>query len=152
MDDIDRTLLRLLIGDARATYQELSHAVHLSANSVADRVRRLRRSGVLAGYHARLGLSALGRTLLAYTDVLLRDDVDRTRFERDLADVEQVIGAAHTTGVYDYQLHLACTGTDDLERAGTALRGIGARELHSRIVLRSISLDPARLLSPAAGS
>lgn len=147
MDAIDRTLAALLVADARATYQDLSAAVHLSANSVADRVRRLRRIGVVTGYHANLGLTALGRTLTALTDVRLKDDVDRSGFEQQLGGVRQVLGAAHTTGSYDYQLQLACTGADDLEHAVGRLRDLGARDVHSRIVLREIALDPVRLLT-----
>ena len=120
--------------------------MHLSATSVADRVRRLLADGVVTGFHARVGLPALRRSLVAYTDVRLRDDLDRDAFEASLAEVGQVAGPAHVTGAYDYQLELACTGTDDLERAVAALRERGARELHSRIVLRAIPLDPGRVL------
>ncbi len=42
MDQIDRTLVRLLHQDARSTYQDLGREVRLSANTVAERVRRLR--------------------------------------------------------------------------------------------------------------
>jgi Lrp/AsnC family leucine-responsive transcriptional regulator len=51
MDDIDRALLVALGDDGRLSYQQLAALVHLSANSTADRVRRLRHSGVLAGFH-----------------------------------------------------------------------------------------------------
>ena len=44
MDAIDRVLIKELLGDARVTYQELGRAARLSANTVADRVRRLRSS------------------------------------------------------------------------------------------------------------
>ena len=60
MDAIDRSLLRLLIDDARTTYHDLGVAVRLSANTVSDRVRRLRASGVLRGYRAELDPAALG--------------------------------------------------------------------------------------------
>ncbi len=146
MDATDRALVRVLLADGRTSYQDLARAVHLSANSVADRVRRLLAGGVISGFHARVGLPAIGRTLVAYTDVRLRDDLDRGTFEERLREVGQVVGAAHVTGAYDYQLELACTGTDDLERAVAALRERGARELHSRIVLRAIPLDPGRVL------
>jgi Lrp/AsnC family transcriptional regulator, leucine-responsive regulatory protein len=146
VDDTDRALVRVLLADARASYQDLARAVHLSATSVADRVRRLLASGTITGFHARVGLPALGRTLVAHTDVRLRDDLDRAEFEERLSEVGQVVGAAHITGAYDYQLELACRDTDDLERAVAALRDRGARELHSRIVLRAIPLDPGRVL------
>jgi Lrp/AsnC family leucine-responsive transcriptional regulator len=148
VDDIDRHILTALVDDGRLTYQELARLVRLSANAVADRVRRLRGSGVLGGYHAELDLAALGRTLVALTDVRLREDVQRADFERGLRTVPQVIWAAHTTGEYDYQLRLACTTPTELEQVAEVLRRThGARELRSRVILSEINLSPARLLA-----
>ena len=73
MDDIDRMLLVALSDDGRLSYQQLADQVHLSANSTADRVRRLRQSGVIAGFHAELSLASLGYALHALTDVNLRE-------------------------------------------------------------------------------
>ncbi len=98
MDDIDRALLLALGEDGRLSYQQLASLVHLSPNSTADRVRRLRQSGVLAGFHAELSLAALGYTLHSLTDVNLRDSVDPHDFENSLADVPQVMSATLTTG------------------------------------------------------
>ncbi|MHB1928669.1 MAG: Lrp/AsnC family transcriptional regulator [Acidimicrobiales bacterium] len=148
MDDIDRELVRLLFGDARLTYQQLAQAVHLSANSTADRVRRLRAGGVIAGYRAELDLARLGRSLLALTDVKLKESVAREDFEAGLEAVPQVLALVHTTGEYDYQLRIASTGTTDLESVLDALRRLGAAEHHSRIVLAERQYSPTRLLGP----
>ncbi|MDA8062013.1 MAG: Lrp/AsnC family transcriptional regulator [Actinomycetota bacterium] len=146
MDDIDRELVRLLVADARLTYQQLAQSVHLSANSTADRVRRLRTAGVISGYHAALDLGSLGRNLFAVTDVRLKETEARLRFESDLETVPEVLGALHTTGEYDYQLRIATGGTADLEAVLDTLRRLGAAEHHSRIVLSERVYDPARLL------
>src|SRR5579872_2042773 len=98
MDAIDRVLIRELLRDARVTYQELGRTARLSANTVADRVRRLRDTGVISGYHAELNLVKLGRGLRLMSDVRLREAVDRGEFERSLATVDQVIGASRLTG------------------------------------------------------
>lgn len=145
-DDVDRQLVNALVADGRMTYQELGRAVHLSANSVADRVRRLRGSGLLAGFHAELDLERLGRTLVALSDTKLHADVDRLDFERELAAIPQVLAATHTTGEYDYQIRVACTDTQDLEQVVDRLRAMGVREIHSRIVLGEVRFDPTRLL------
>jgi Lrp/AsnC family transcriptional regulator, leucine-responsive regulatory protein len=147
VDDIDRDILGALVADGRLTYQELARTVRLSANAVAERVRRLRDSGLLRGYRAELDLRVLGRTLVALTDVRLREETLGRDFERSLADVPQVVWAAHTTGEYDYQLRIVCADPGELELVVEELkREHGARELRSRVVLREIDLDPARLL------
>jgi Lrp/AsnC family leucine-responsive transcriptional regulator len=146
MDDIDRSLLMALMGDARLSYQQLADQVHLSSNSTADRVRRLRQSGVLAGYHAQLDLAMLGYTLHSLTDAKLKEAVDRFAFEHDLGEVPQVLNAVHTTGEFDYQMRIVSRSTNELESVGDTLRQLGARDIQSRIVLGETTYNPARLL------
>jgi Lrp/AsnC family leucine-responsive transcriptional regulator len=146
VDGIDRALLAALIDDARLSYQQLATRVHLSSNSTADRVRRLRATGVIAGYHAELNLAVLGRPLHSLTDVKLKESVDRQDFERDLGTVVQVLSALHTTGEFDYQLRIASASTDELQSVLDILRQIGARDVQSRIVLGEITFNSARLL------
>lgn len=65
MDAMDWALLAELQADARLSYSELSRRVHLSAPAVAERVRRLEESGVVAGYHARIDPALAGRQVNA---------------------------------------------------------------------------------------
>ena len=147
MDAIDRSLLRLLHQDARATYQELGKAVRLSANTVADRVRRLRAGGVVRAFRADLDPGALGRHLLMVSDVRLREGADRAAFERGLADVPQVVSGSRLTGEYAFQLRLACVDPREFEGVVDRLKTEhGVRELRSRLVLHDLDLDPSRLL------
>ncbi|HEX3615063.1 MAG TPA: Lrp/AsnC family transcriptional regulator [Solirubrobacteraceae bacterium] len=148
MDAIDRVLVRELLRDARVTYQELGRTARLSANTVADRVRRLRGSGVISGYHAQLNLPLLGRGLRLMSDVRLREAVDRAEFERGLADVEQVIGAVRLTGDYDYLLQVACADPDEFEQVLDRLkRDYGVREVRSRLVLHEVPIDLEKLVN-----
>ncbi|MQA01448.1 MAG: AsnC family transcriptional regulator [Streptosporangiales bacterium] len=150
MDDIDRELLALLLADGRATYQELAKQVRLSANTTAERVRRLRRAGVIDGYHADLDLEALGHSLVMLTDIRLREDVLSEDFKESLARLPQVVAAAHTTGEYDYQLRIACRDAREFERVADQLkRNHGVRESRSRLLLSELPLGPDRLLHHA---
>jgi Lrp/AsnC family leucine-responsive transcriptional regulator len=136
-----------LLRDARVTYQELGRAARLSANTVADRVRRLRSSGVVSGYHAQLNLPMLGRGLRLMSDVRLREGKDRSEFERGLIEVEQVIGAARLTGDYDYLLQMACVDPEEFEQVIDRLkREHGVREVRSRLVLHEVPISLERLL------
>ncbi|MGC9220873.1 MAG: Lrp/AsnC family transcriptional regulator [Solirubrobacteraceae bacterium] len=148
MDAIDRVLIRELLRDARVTYQDLGRAAMLSANTVADRVRRLRSSGVISGYHAQLNLAMLGRGLRLMSDVRLRETVDRSEFEESLAQVEQVIGAVRLTGEYDFLLQVACADSEEFEQVVDRLkRDHGVREIRSRLVLHEVPISLERLVS-----
>jgi Lrp/AsnC family transcriptional regulator, leucine-responsive regulatory protein len=147
MDAIDRQLVTLLLHDARATYQELGQTVRLSANTVADRVRRLRAAGIVRGYRAEVDLSTLGRGLTLLSDIRLREGMDRKEFERTLIAVPQVIGAMRLTGDYDYQLRVVCADAPEFESVIDRLkREHGVRELRSRLLLHEVQLGVERLL------
>jgi Lrp/AsnC family leucine-responsive transcriptional regulator len=147
VDRIDRRLLALLLKDGRATYQELGRGVRLSANTVADRVRRLQESGVIRGYRADLDVAALGQGMEMISDIRLRDGVDRRGFEAQLQDVPQVIGAMRLTGEYDYQLRMACIDSRDFESVVDRLKAdLGVRELRSRLLLHEVPLGVDRVI------
>ncbi|MEU1179880.1 Lrp/AsnC family transcriptional regulator [Streptomyces sp. NPDC005820] len=149
MDRIDRQLLALLLRDGRATYQELGRQVRLSANTVADRVRRLQTSGVIQGYRAELNLAAFGRGMQLISDIRLREAVDRWAFEEQLGDVPQVISAVRMTGEYDFQLRVACADAREFETVVDRLKAeLGVREVRSRLVLHEVELDAGRAVEP----
>ncbi|MER6379596.1 Lrp/AsnC family transcriptional regulator [Streptomyces sp. NPDC001118] len=149
MDRIDRQILALLLVDGRATYQELGRQVRLSANTVADRVRRLQSAGVVRGYRAELNLAAFGRGLELLSDIRLREGVDRQAFEAQLDQVPQIVGAMRLTGDYDYQLRMACTDAREFETVIDRLKAdFGVRELRSRLLLHEVPLGPDRVLEP----
>jgi Lrp/AsnC family transcriptional regulator, leucine-responsive regulatory protein len=66
---VDRKLLSLLAEDASRSYAELGEILHLSPPAVHERVKRLRRHGVIQGTVARLDGARLGRPLLTFIHV-----------------------------------------------------------------------------------
>src|SRR4051812_5095959 len=111
MDATDAEILRLLRDDGRMSWNDLGAAVGLSANAAADRVRRLRRSGVITGFTALVDPAAGGRTLEALIGVTLPHTVDSDEFAAAAATLEPVIEVLHLTGAPDYLLRVACRDT-----------------------------------------
>ncbi|MFL5334354.1 MAG: Lrp/AsnC family transcriptional regulator [Geminicoccaceae bacterium] len=68
-DAVDRKLLGLLAEDASRSYAELGEILHLSPPAVHERVKRLRRDGVIQATVARLDGARLGRPLLTFIHV-----------------------------------------------------------------------------------
>jgi Lrp/AsnC family transcriptional regulator, leucine-responsive regulatory protein len=66
LDDTDRQLLTLLQDDDRLALSELSKKIGIPASTVNDRIKRLVRQGLIAGFHARIAPEALGLNLLAF--------------------------------------------------------------------------------------
>jgi len=59
LDDTDRTIIRLLLEDARRPYSEIADHVELSPPAVADRIDRLETLGVIEGFTLDLDSSML---------------------------------------------------------------------------------------------
>lgn len=72
LDDLDWALLRELQADGRLSYNALARRVHLSPPAVAERVRRLERTGVITGYHARVDAARAGAEVLAFVQMRCR--------------------------------------------------------------------------------
>ncbi|HIZ98315.1 MAG TPA: Lrp/AsnC family transcriptional regulator [Candidatus Janibacter merdipullorum] len=146
LDRIDRHLLRLLVADGRATYQDLSKEVRLSANSVADRVRRLRSEGLITGYRAELNPAALGRPLAMISEIRLGEKVVRREFADSLKEVPQVVAGSRLTGDYDYELRIACRDAAEFEEVVDRLRSNhGVVSIRSRMVLHDLEVDRSGL-------
>jgi Lrp/AsnC family leucine-responsive transcriptional regulator len=69
MDATDRRIVGELARDGRVSFAELGRRVNLSAPTVAERVQRLERQGVITGYRAELDPRALGYPLTAIVRV-----------------------------------------------------------------------------------
>jgi Lrp/AsnC family leucine-responsive transcriptional regulator len=138
MDTVDGEILRMLREDGRLSWRDLGAAVGLSANAAADRVRRLRRAGVITGFVALVDPAAGGRTLQALVGVTLAAGVDSDRFADDASKLEAVTEVLHLTGSPDYQLRVACRDTAELDALLRALRlHYGAGDTETTIILRS---------------
>jgi Lrp/AsnC family leucine-responsive transcriptional regulator len=141
LDKIDREILRELGRDGRLSFTDLAGRVNLSANAAAERVRRLERTGILAGYHARIDVAALGLPLQAYVDVKLRADTAADRFEASIERIPGIVQITLTTGSFDYSLRVACRDQADIVRLVEALRAAAPiAETYTRLVLRERSL------------
>lgn len=135
LDQIDRKLLRLLAERADRSYAALSELVNLSAPAVHERVKRLRRDGVIQGVVAKLDGAKIGCPLLAFIHVTAegRGMAQRLLVLQDLADIEEI----HTvTGDTCMILKVRCASSANLEQLLWRLQEIeGIRTTQSYVAL-----------------
>ena len=138
LDRTTREILRRLRADGRLSWRDLGAAVGLSANAAADRVRRLRQSGVITGFVAVIDPAAGGRHLEALVGVTLKRGTDSDAFATAVSRLEPVIEVLHLSGAPDYQLRVACRDTAELDAFLRTLRNrAGAEDTETTIVLRA---------------
>jgi Lrp/AsnC family transcriptional regulator, leucine-responsive regulatory protein len=139
MDRLDREILGILQRDARISYRDLGARVGLSANAAADRVRKLRRTGVIRGFTTVVDPAAAGGSgLVAFIDVTLRPETTGAEFERAAPRLPGVTEIVHVTGEYDYLLRAHAADATALDALLRRLKTeTGVARSHTRLALRT---------------
>src|SRR5215470_5548915 len=116
LDDTDRAILEALSADARISNARLAERVGVAPSTALQRVRQLRASGVLRGFHAEIDLAALGRPLQAMVAVRLavhaREQIDA--FTSAVRGLPGVLSVFHLAGATDYLVWIAAADAQDL--------------------------------------
>jgi len=116
LDDVDRAILEALVDDARTPNNRLAERLGIAPSTCLARVRALRRTGVLRGFHADVDLAALGRPLQAMIAVRLtvhhREEIEG--FTRAVRELPGVLSVFHVAGVNDYLVWVAAADAQDL--------------------------------------
>lgn len=108
LDEIDVQILKTLQKNAKLTTKELADAVHLSPTPVFERQKRLERQGYIKKYIAILDAEKLGKGLLIYCKVKLKQ-INREiaeSFTRQILRIPEVTECYNTSGTYDYLLKI----------------------------------------------
>lgn len=116
LDAVDYAILRVLQDDARTSNRDLAAEVHVSPSTSSERVRGLRETGVIRGYHADIALEALGRHVQALTAVTIRPPTRENieSFRNWASKLPELIGVFVVSGGSDFLLHVAVPDTDAL--------------------------------------
>jgi Lrp/AsnC family leucine-responsive transcriptional regulator len=104
LDRTDRRILGILQKDGRLTTVELADRIGLSPTATSERLKRLQRDRVIAGFSARLDPARLGLGLLVFVEVSL-DQTTPDAFERFAAAVRrapEVLECHMVAGGFDY--------------------------------------------------
>ncbi|MEL6374950.1 MAG: Lrp/AsnC family transcriptional regulator [Pseudomonadota bacterium] len=122
MDAIDRTLIRTLKDQGRASIQDLAARAGLSASPCARRVRALEEAGVIEGYSATVNEAKLGYAITVFVSVRLRHQVDDAlmTFERAISACPEVVDCWLMTGNQDYLLRVVIEDLASFEQFLTA--------------------------------
>lgn len=114
LDEIDWMILDELQSNARISFKDLGEIVGLSAPAAADRVRRLKRRGVVKGYRAVLDPDVLGVPILAVIRVNARADAVK-RIDEIVGDIPEIIECHRVTGSDSHVIRARLRSTGHLE-------------------------------------
>lgn len=143
LDAIDHKLLELLQENSRMSQSDLAAKVGLSQPSIAERVHKLERLGVILGYMARVDARALGKGITAFIGVAIEHPRFNTEFARQIMDVSEVLECHHVTGGDSYLLKVKTEDTESLDRLiSERIRTIpGVTSTRTTVVMSSVKED-----------
>jgi Lrp/AsnC family leucine-responsive transcriptional regulator len=138
LDTIDRTLLELLQADDRLPLAELSKRIGAPASTINDRIKRLQREGLIAGFHARLSPDEIGLNLLAFMLVSWNSPKVEQAFLKKIKAAPAVLECHHVTGAWNYLLKLRLANTRELEKfLAETIKPIGGIDRTETIIVLS---------------
>ncbi|MCU1691945.1 MAG: putative transcriptional regulator, AsnC family [Frankiales bacterium] len=138
-DPVDERILRLLVRNARASWREVGDEVGLSANAVAQRVKRLEQDGWVRGYTAQLDPALDGAATSAVVLLTTTTHVPNAEIEQLMAAMPQVVEVLDLAGPVDYHVRVRVSGPPELYDVVNALRALpGVTGIETRPVLREV--------------
>lgn len=146
LDAVNVRLLRALLDDPRVTIAALARRVGMSSPAVAERVERLKETGVISGFRLDLDPGALGLPLAAY--VRVRPMPGQLHRIAELAQrTPQVVECHRITGEDCFLMKVHVAAIDQLEGVLDAFLAFGQTTTSivqsSPVTLRALPLPDA---------
>ncbi|MGD9954125.1 MAG: Lrp/AsnC family transcriptional regulator [Burkholderiales bacterium] len=140
LDVADRRLLALLREDARMSTAALARKLGVARTTVVERMKRLERDGIVAGYTVRLHTAVQGRMLRVH--VLLEVDAKHgDAVVAALRAIPQVRGVYAISGAFDSLVFVEGETTEEIDRVLDAIGTLpGVERTQSSLVL-SVKFD-----------
>jgi Lrp/AsnC family leucine-responsive transcriptional regulator len=142
LDRYDALILSALQRNGRLPVVELAESIGLSPTPCARRIKALESSGAIEGYAAILNPARIGLAVLAMVQVKLTEHTDETvaRFEREIAQIDEVTKCFAMTGAYDFILEVYGRDLDALSNVvlKKLIRVPNVRDMQSSVVLATV--------------
>lgn len=124
MDELDRKILTILKKNARTTVKDIAKKISLTSPAVSERIRRLERSKIIAGYTIVEGNENGQNNIDALISISIQTG-DRNEFLELMKQQPFVQTCYHVTGSYSYIAKINCPDMQQLERLINRLQKLG---------------------------
>jgi Lrp/AsnC family transcriptional regulator for asnA, asnC and gidA len=114
IDGIDKKILRYLMSDARTPILEIARNIGISGAAIHQRLRKLEKSGLLAGSKFVINPKALGYTTTAYIGIYLDKAMSNPYAVRELKKIPEVLECHYTTGDWSILIKVLCRDNEHL--------------------------------------
>jgi len=134
LDIVDWEVVELLQRDGRVSIAQVARKLRMAPPSVADRIKRLEKAGVIIGYRADIDPQALGLVIMAFIRVRIRPP-SYDEFLRAVSEAPEVRECFQVAEPNSFQVRVTVRDLKHLLRLAVKLNGFG--ETVTSIVLSS---------------
>ncbi len=114
IDGIDKIILRQLMEDARRPILEIARKVGISGAAIHQRLRKLEKSGLIAGSKFIIDPKVMGYNTTAFIGIYLDRAVSNPAAVKQLQDIPEVIECHYTTGNWSIFIKILCKNNEHL--------------------------------------
>ena len=138
LDSIDIQILSLLKENARIKASQISEIVNLSVSSVAERIRKLEKSGVITSYTTVIDQKKIGNNVTALMEVSLEHPKYYDAFTEMIQNTRSVVSCYYISGDFDFMLKVLAP-SEKLEEIHRIIKSFpGVSGTRTNVVLKSI--------------
>ena len=114
IDGIDKIILNHLVKDARTPILAIAKDVGISGAAIHQRLKKLEKSGLLAGSKFILNPKILGYKSLAFVGIFLDASIKYKEAVKRLKEIDEVVESHYTTGNYGIFVKILCRDNEHL--------------------------------------
>ncbi len=136
LDPVDLHILQLLQKDGLMTNKEIAAELNLTTTPVHERIKRLRRDGIIEKYTIEVNRKKLNKNLIVFCNVSLKEHAQAylTKFEEDVQTLPEVVECYCLSGGSDFLLKIIVSDIDEYKHfilnKLAALSNIGNAQSH----------------------
>jgi len=138
IDDIDRTIIKLLQINPRISYSEIAKEIGFSRNAIKYRIKSLQDEGFLLGFRTVLDPRKFGKKITAV--ISLKTDLSQiNHIKKELLEMPELLMVFQVSGTYPFTVVGLFEDHDDLQRfLDNDLSDLAINEFDVKIIIDEI--------------
>ncbi len=116
LDKIDTDILTVLYENADITNKDLAEKIEIATSTCQERVKRLKKQGIIRGYQCELRLTEFAGHIEAMAAIKMVQHTENfaDKLRDDLLNLPEVVQIFHMGGENDFNVHIAVYDTSHL--------------------------------------
>ena len=116
IDNLDRSILSILMQDAKTPYTEIAKKMLISAGTVHVRMKKMEEAGVVKKSRLHINYELLGYDLTAFLGIYLEKGSNYKEVITQMESIPEIVEAYYTTGGYSIFAKITCMNTKHMRQ------------------------------------